>query len=347
MLQYFKERFVMLALLISAAGIAILYLLSQQQPRGHYGFKRRYKAFPVPTLQVPLGYNSYYLAGADSNSVLLGNVLAPLHAIQINLQTPDTVHIRISADTSFQAVKSRLTLLGSRFLMTDPQLHTVWAGSTQTWKCRKVTFKPGSPLTLDEYLPVSTSAVLFRAVQNQQFVIGLHKQGKQPLIFPSFLRKRGDPLFSSDGTMLYDQRTGRFAYVYFYQNQFTISDSILRHARSYPTLDTNGHAVVQARWIKSSRALKLSSAPVMINRLAALSAERLFIYSKIHADNDDPRRKDSHTAIDVYSATSGKYQHSFYLSDPGGTSIRGILVHENQLIILYERTLAVFSLPKT
>lgn len=346
MLQYFKERFVMLALLISAAGIAILYLLSRQQPKGHYGFKRRYAATPVLIRHVPLGYNSYYLAGFNSTAIFLGNVRAPLHAVQINLQTPDTVHIRIRTDTSFEAVKSRLTLFGSQFFLTDPQLHTLWLGSTQTWKARKVPFNPASLLTLDEYLPVSASTVLFRAVQNQRFVIGLHTRGKPPLVSPAFLKKQGDPLFSTDGTMVYDPKTNRFAYVYFYQNRFTLSDSSLLQVRSYQTIDTNAHAVVQARWIKSSGALKMSSAPLMVNRLVTLSGQRLFIYSKIRADNDDRRRNDSDTAIDVYSAASGKYLHSFYLPDPRGTSIRGILVHENQLAVLYERTLALFTLPQ-
>ena len=93
-----KEQLIKLTSIsvFSVVSVVILYNLSENEMHRNNAFIRRYPHHPISDSKViPLGYNSYYIAGFNEGKIILGNTTAPLHIVEIDTTLEDKIVRRI------------------------------------------------------------------------------------------------------------------------------------------------------------------------------------------------------------------------------------------------------------
>lgn len=344
MLKNFKLHLLLVSVLFSGLGILALYLLAARPEKGHSGFIRHFGLQAALVKTITLDYNSYYLAGSDKDKIFLGNLRNPLHSVGIQIPSLDTIHINIATKGRFTFAKARLSIYSPYFEITDPILQNRWMGRISDWKAEKISIAQISNYVLDECLPISKLTIISRGIKNQQFVIGKQSRFENfGMLFPSFLKKQNDGIFSLDGIMLYESDNSRFVYVYFYRGSYIVSDSALLNQRQFSTIDTLQNHIVNASDYQSGQ-VKISQNTMIVNRHAAMNTGKLFVLSKVMGSNENTDSFKKTSVIDVYDTTEGKYLTSFYIPDENGEKLKEFQVLDKYFLARYERTIRLYRI---
>ena len=334
-----------LAFILGTGIVLGLALRAGEKPEGSNGFRRIFRTEavlqPIDTLN--LKYDSYYIAGRARQTLYLGNIVAPRHAFAVNIQGLDTQRIEFKLNNpegvKFTSVDLRVD--SPYFYLVDGSVPAIFEGKLNEKQAAQSLSRP--PYFL-ELAPVGSNSFVIRSLDSH----GEAQLGKlrlKPLSadFPRrLLEKQIDGVFCTEGMIHFDKGANRLVYVYFYRNQYIVTDSSFSAIRRFETIDTNSVAKIHVSEIHSSHTRTFSAPPISTNRRSDFYNGYLFVNSSLMADNEMPEFAKA-SVVDVYNTSSANYEFSFYIPEYNGGKLRGFSVYADRLIALYEGYLILYE----
>lgn len=343
---------IVLCFTASVGVVALLFGMSGILKDKRNSFLREFPPHPITegdTLN--LRYNSYYIAGGTPHTLYLGNAKAPLHLLQVNLTTLDTIHVRLNVkgimDQKFWSVKVQVD--SPYYFVTDGAVPALFKGRVDTWKAEQFL---GDSIFFRDIIPVTENSFAVKSLSgnHQENILGIIGNHAPYQIFTDkVLEKQLDGVFCTDGMLHYNAKRNELLYLYFYRNQFIVLDTTLQVKYTGCTIDTISRARIKTATVGSGheRAFTLTSPPFFVNKRSCVSGNLLFVNSNLLAKNESPNAFDSGDVIDVYALPSGDYAFSFYIyNNHGKRPMRAFNVYDNTLVVLYDHTLQKFDLVK-
>ncbi len=325
--------------------VTMLFVVSEIKTHQRNGFIRRFPGdHQVDSEKLDLGFNSYYFAGV-ADTVYLGNTSAPRHVLIISKDLKSKKAVVIDADPGKITLSNpQLRVLSPNFFIFDGTAGCVFRGQTSNWKAP-------SPKVLDRQFtlaePTGPSTFIFRGwhPRTKENVLGkLDLQGKDVALAPNLLEKQIDGVFDTDGILLADQE--RMLYVYYYRNQVVLFSRDLKSLGDIHTIDTVSKAKIKVGKLAQGNTSKLAAPPTIVNRLAAIDGQYLFINSPRLGRFEDKEIWKHADIIDVYDTFTGNYLSSFYVYKEKGKSLSTFRVHNGQFYGIHQDVLTTFTLDK-
>jgi uncharacterized membrane protein YphA (DoxX/SURF4 family) len=338
---------ILAAVILSSAVVTALFIFSENIIHNENPFIRRYPQHPIMmTYTRDLKFNSYYFAGYSNGRIYLGNSTTPLQLISLDsrLEHQETIKIAFhSKKNAFRFV--RILIRGNFFYLMDGTVPMLYRGSILDWKITKEF--TGCPY-FDLAEPVDSLNILLRSNNGKKPAqeIGLFSPGANPKISynKEFLQKQIDGLFDTDGMLLYEPNLKKTVYVYYYRNEFIVSDKNVKVLRRVHTIDTNSTAKIKVAYLKNGTVRAMSAPPLIVNQHTAVYGNLLFVHSKIKGRYEDEKLWDEASIIDVYDIEKGSYVMSFAVYGIKGEKIQSFYVTATSLYALIGNQIAVHEL---
>lgn len=196
---------------------------------------------------------------------------------------------------------------------------------------------------------ISTNTYVFRGFDTtekkagQLFIKGNPKSGdimRRKNITGNTIDAAG---ISTDGQLSYDASTGLLLYVSFYSNQVFCLDTNLQLLYAGRTIDTVSRPQVEIG--SAGNTVTASSPARVINSRSKVAEGRLYVVSKLKADNEDIEDFRNNAIIDTYDTPTGNYMGSFYLPYYKREKFTDFSVVRDKLVVVYKTHVAVYQLP--
>lgn len=291
-----------------------------------------------------LGLDSYYIAGSDANCIYLGNYTVRLRLWAFEKEKKAISEIKLTfRDTSGQVGRPVFHIDHDRYELLDGQTGSSYTGSTGQWVAEK------SPVALPYFtvgVPMGNDRVLIRTSDagDMSNLIGLvdRRTGKSTF-FPSLLTRqsKGDGIFDTDGSMLFNDSRKQIVYVYAYRNEFFTAGSEGNILSRGHTIDTVTRAQVSIAHNKGQATIDVP--PLLVNAKAATTGNLLFVEGRLRGKYDDKEAWQKASTIDVYDLRDNQYLLSFYVAGYGGKKMSGFFVDESHLYAIVDRHLVAYK----
>ena len=333
---------------VSGTVIMIILFISSEDIMQHKNpFIRRYPQHPITLKKsIDLKFNSYYFAGSSNHRIYLGNHTAPLHILAIgsDLQVKESIAITFDPkEIPFKMV--RVVVRQPWFYLIDGSVPAVFKGKIKDWKITGE-LKDIPHFTLAE--PIDSTSIIFRASNKKRasHVFGIYNQKRNPKdsYNPSLLKQQIDGIFDTDGILVYDENLQRTVYVYYYRNEFIVTDKDANLVYSGNTIDTTSKAKIKVAYLNKNSTRKMSAPPLVVNAHAAVCKNLLFIHSKIPGQFQDEQLWKSAFIIDVYDLKRHTYLMSFAIYKVGDKRLKSFHVTASHLYALMDNELVVYEL---
>ncbi|MFV8347187.1 MauE/DoxX family redox-associated membrane protein [Flavobacterium sp. ZB4P13] len=323
-----------------------LFLMSENITHYSNNFIRRFPHFPaVKTHDTNLQFNSFYIAGTDTDKVYLGSSTAQLlvTVFDSTLQKKTEFHIELDRkDLPFRAVTLRVE--PPYFYVSDGTVPCVFKGNISDWKARLI--KTGSEyFTLAEPIDSTTMIVRTQKRGSAESIIGRMnlQDDSETILNPKILEKQIDGLFDTDGHLVYSKQLKRFVYLYAYRNQFTVADRNLTIDFRGNTIDTMSHAKLEIVTIDNHGVKKLGKPALIVNKGCSIFNNLLFINSGIPGRYESLKMWKQASIIDLYSIPENSYLLSFYIYDEDEKKMKNFVVQDNLLYALIGNRLVSYK----
>lgn len=331
----------------SSAIVVVLFIFSEAEVHRNNAFVRRYPHHPIAKkYDLPIKYNSYYIAGYQNELLYLGNTTAPLHLLEVNLKTKDTQHIKINIDRKdipFRSVSVKLH--PPYFFVMDGSVPCIFRGEIGLWEA-KLWMKDKAYFT--HAIPIDSNKLFIKAInaKTNEATLGLIEKRHDFLVLidPNLLEKQIDGMFDVDGIMDVSEDKKNLSYVYSYRNQFLIMNSDLELLRREETIDTIRIAQIQLSQRNEQGEIQMKAPPLKVNRTAALHQNLMMINSTRLGKYEEPRMLNQASIIDVYDWKKQTYEFSFYLYNIGQKKVKEFQVYDEYLVAVIEDVLSVYQL---
>ena len=337
--------------LFSTAFIILLYTNSEKGRHFANPFQRHFINQGAELLkQTQLHTPTLYIAGTDGENIFLGDRRAPLHVFEVDtlLNIRNQYKISIS-DENFNFQRIQIKIAGQHFMVVDGTVPVIFKGNINDWRAKTIKIKSTAFFTHIEVL--SDKKLVFRNYlpDKKLTVLGTFNTQNDSSITelsPDLLEKQIDGLFDVDGIMQVDRITGHLVYLYFYRNQFLVSNNKLELISRNTTIDTNRHANIKVSINKQTGKQQLSSPPRIVNNLMTVNNNRVFINSKVPGRFENMEMWEKAAVVDVYEITNHKYLGSFYIEDIGEFKAKDMFVINSSLYILGGKKINKYRLNK-
>ncbi|HMI08123.1 MAG TPA: MauE/DoxX family redox-associated membrane protein [Flavobacterium sp.] len=335
--NFFAPFWLTVSAVSAIISICMLYMLSDDIIQHHNNFIRRIPHVTVTkSATVDLGYKSYYFAGEYDGQIYLGNRSAP--AIVTVLDTSlrkKTVYRIILEDTAVQFRDVKLRVTPPMFWLMDGTVPAIYSGNTSDW-IAKLRMKGVQHFVDAE--PVDSNTVAFRALTKAygNLLGTFDLNGTPKAIFNhSLLQKQIDGIFDTDGMLLYSKERSRSLYLYYYRNQYTITDSKLKLLYRGNTIDTTSKAKIKTAWLVRKKQRKMAAPPLTVNIQSAIHRNLLFINSALPGRFDPLVMWEQASIIDVYDFTNKAYLMSFYVYKEDDKAMDSFIVTDTHLFAIF------------
>jgi hypothetical protein len=333
--------------LCSVAVMVLLFVLSEGMMHHRNNFVRRFPHHPAMlAAETDIRHDSFYFAGADSDAVYLGNSVAPLSLLKIDMALQRQQLFRISLPDNpykFRSVKLRVD--GAHFYLSDGTVPCIFKGSTLDWKAELVMYGDAYFNSLE---PMGADRFAIRAISSRtrENLLGTVALGAkvQVKLSDRLLTKQIDGVFDTDGLLLYNPSMDKMLYTYYYRNEFLLAEPSLELFRASHTIDTTTHADIKVTYIKSRKESKMSAPPKVVNKNTATWGNYLFVHAGLMGKYEPREMWETASIIDVYDLNANTYAFSFYLHDKDGVKLSGLLVRGDLVFALNGRYLSVHRL---
>lgn len=152
--------------------------------------------------------------------------------------------------------------------------------------------------------------------------------------------------FVTDGMLHYDEKNNEVVYHHFYSNKLIVLDSNLQLLRKGTTIDTFSNYTAKATAHTTSKGIyySFSAPPKLLSDGSCVSDGRLFIHSRLKADNDTREQFLNFSTIDVYDLRRVAYTGSIYMPVlPEKRLIRFTVLHD-KLYAIYDNRVVVYRM---
>ncbi len=164
----------------------------------------------------------------------------------------------------------------------------------------------------------------------------------------NIIATKHDAGLATDGLLNYDKMTHLITYVFFYQNQFLCLDTNLNVVYNRNTIDTTNTNRTQTGNFFSARKTNTftTTGPArFINGRSCVDNKKLYINSKLKADNETDENFMHNSVIDVYNIKNGQYESSFYIPSYKGENMINFKIINRIIIVLYKTYMISYRLP--
>lgn len=291
-----------------------------------------------------------YFAGSSQGIIYLADRLAPLHlfAYDATLKTKKHIKIQLESDSiRFRSVQVKLA--APYFFVMDGTVPVIYRGKMTNWKAEPI--MKGKEYYFSKATAIDSSKIVFRTQlgqsgENSLGLITFRNKGIERALHTELLQKQIDGFFDTDGMMSYSSQGSTFIYVYYYRNEFIVTDPDLNLRFRANTIDTVSKANIKPVLIKKTGARKLASSTTVGNRIFAVRGNQLFINSTLKGWYEAEEMWDIASIVDVYNLSSKSYVSSFYIYDQDSSKMSDMLVEGNNVYIIAGMTLYRYKLDR-
>lgn len=340
-------RAILVTVALSSAVVITLFIYSENIIHNENPFIRRYPQHPIMmAFKKDLKFNSYYFAGYHGGRIYLGNSTTPLKLTSLDSRLEHPEAIKVSFDSKKRPFKHvRILIQGNYFYLMDGTVPAIYRGSILDWKINKEL--KGCPyFNLAE--PVDSMNILLRSNIGKKSiqVIGVFSPEENPEILynKKFLQKQIDGVFDTDGMLLYENNLKKAVYIYYYRNEFIVSDRAAKVLEREHTIDTNSIAKIKVSYLKEGAVRTMSTPPLMVNKHSAIYRNLLFIHSKIKGKYEDEKLWEQASIIDVYDLEKSSYLMSFAIYGTSKKKLQSFYVTATHLYALIDDQLVAHDL---
>lgn len=342
-----KKQGILILTAVTMGAIVIMFLLfytSENTIHHRNNFVRRTPPFITKKAhQMDLKYNSFYFAGYEQNKIYLSNTTAPsiITILDTALTKKEEIKIKLQNEVA-NLTQPQIKILPPNVFVLDGLSSTIYRGDVTNWKA-KLMLTNLQRFTVAE--PIDSATIAFRAatVAYGNVLGTFNWENKiEAKLHKALLEKQIDGYFDTDGSMHYSEEMKRFVYVYYYRNEFIVTDKNLNLVSRGHTIDTTTKARVTIKYINSKKQNSLAAPPFMVNRKSALHKNLLFINSLLPGRYDPKIMWDKSSVIDVYDITNNSYRMSFYIEKIDGRAFDSFIVTDEYLFALYDKTVIAY-----
>ncbi|KRT15925.1 hypothetical protein ASU31_10465 [Pedobacter ginsenosidimutans] len=282
-----------------------------------------------------------YIAGSNGKFVYLSSKKSKNTLLRFDLQTLDSDTNKIRALKDFNVYDdAEVQVESENIFLTQGFAGNIRSGMLKDLILTKTTqiFPFYSVVSITD-----TSYVIRYINKSNKNVLAIYSTQNRLVSEKNISTKQGDEIFSNDGILL-KTPDKRIAFVYYYSNNFIVTDQNLNESYKAKTIDTNTIAKIKVKKIRSTGDLTMSAPPLIVNKEACANNDHLFIRSGLKADNQVPEEWSNSSTIDVYNLKNGNYEFSFYLLDLGKDKLVSFKVYNKTLVALYHNVIYTFKL---
>lgn len=341
----FTYGFLTIQITTGIAIVSVLFLLSEDIMQHRNNFVRRFPDKVHKVYDTDLNFNSYYFAGAANGKIYLGNHTASLLLTEIDTTLKTKKEIVVHIDNMKLPFRSlELKVQPKYFYAIDATVPCVFRGKTGNWKAATIsaTGKPfANPVIID------SNKIAFRTHKsNTESILGMRTFTKRDSswVNPDLLQKQIDGIFDVDGTLLFDAGTNKLVYLYFYRNQYIVTDAKLNLSFRGKTIDTISKAQIKVAFNKDRNEKKLSAPPLTVNRSGTVNRGLLFVNSGLIGKFEDVKLWSQASIIDIYDINSNTYLESFYVYNIDKVKLKKCLVYNNNFYAIIGSHLVSYKL---
>lgn len=336
-----------ITVIFSIGIVVFLFVLSDREIKRNNAFVRKYIPHALEKVrEYSLESDSFYIAGADENTVYLGNYLAPLYVKSINIKNNNVSENRISIDkTDLPYRRVRIDVRPPYFFLGDGTVPVLFKGSVSNWHA-KMFLKDNAYFTQFSVLDPFTLAIATNSGKTGENILGLITSKKDSVhlrLNDTILQKQIDGKFDTDGILLNDGQ-GSILYVYYYRNQYVLADAQFHSMSIGKTIDTIGKAQLDVAYYKSKNQYKLGGNTVIVNKHSSAYGDLLYVHSDRLGKYEEEKVLQSASIIDVYNFREGLYIKSFYLYHQRDVKLQEFKVYKDLVIALAQDKLWIYRI---
>lgn len=347
-----KSTIIKLSIITFVGSIAIagLYIASENAMHHENPFIRRFiQGSARKIAEVDLKSNSQYFAGADGNTIYMGDNMAPLHITAYDTLLKVKHHYKIQLEREnfpFRTVQVRIA--PPYFYLMDGTVPVIYKGNISNWKAKLLMHDNNYYFSKAEI--IDSNKIVFRAQElkslNNTLGTFTFSDSLKVDYAPTLLQKQIDGFFDTDGMMHFDIQQQKFIYIYYYRNQFITADKNLNLIYRGNTIDTTTKAKLKVAVIKETGQRKLASLPSTVNQLTAFSDNLLFVNSKLIGRYEPKEMWKEASIVDVYNIEKNTYLSSIYIYDVNKSKVHSIIISGNNLFAIVGHHLHKYRLSK-
>lgn len=346
----FSKQKLMGLLSLSALGIILvigLFLSSEQEIKRNNAFQRKYSPHGLEEIgNFPLESNSFYIAGIANNLIYLGNYFAPLYLKAVDFQLKTSKEIKIEIENYQLPYKRvRIQVTPPYFFVGDGTVPILFKGNTTEWKAE--TFSKEDAYFYQFTLLDSTSlAISTTSTITNTNALGILKSINDSIklnLNTQVLKQQQNGTFDTDGLLLYNHELQKIIYVYYYRNQYVITNKQLENKSQGKTIDTIKQAQIDVAYYSKKDEYNLGKS-VLVNRTASVFGKHLFINSDRLGKYEDEDVLKSASIIDQYHITNNTYIQSFYFYHQPLKKLREFKVYKDLIIGLVDNQLWIYQI---
>ena len=325
---YKKIIWLLIIALLSVCFMAFLYKMSDKQSHKANPFIRKYiRGSAELQKRLDLRNRTMYFIGSHKDKIYLGDSQAPLYVFVFDTLLKSKQQFKIELDNDrFPFINVQLRIAPPYFYVLDGTVPIIYRGLISNWEA-KTMGKGGQNFTHAEIINEGEIAVRSFTPRGQGTQLGKITLNDSLAYVKSteVLQKQIDGYFDVDGIMKYDAITRQLMYLYYYRNQFVITDENLEVRKRGNTIDTNSIAKLKVSYNPKTGLRQMASPSATVNRLLTISNNLAYINSTVPGKWEDTEMWQQAGIIDVYNITDNRYRSSFYVYK-FDESIRDILV---------------------
>lgn len=314
-----------------------LFLFSEDIMQKENPFIRRFpQATAAKVASIDLRNSSYYVAGTFKNKIYLANRLAPLQILEIDsdLKNKTKYTIQLNRENfNFKTVEVRVS--PPYFYVTDGTVPVIYRGLISDWKASVISEKQ---FYFSDIVFINPEVLAFRTQKpaTGENILGIANSYDHPKINfnPMILQKQMDGIFDTDGTLQYSTTLQQLIYIYYYRNQYTITDKNLIVEHRANTIDTTTKAKLKVVKMKQSGDIKLAAPPYMVNRHTTVQGNLLFVNSLLRGKYEEIDVWEYSTVVDVYDLSKRIYLLSFYVYDEEAGKMKNFFASDSAMYII-------------
>ena len=271
------------------------------------------------------------------------HILTAYMHLVVGLPLSDTSHLILHFDeaTSIYAEAVETIVDSPDVYSFDGVSSVIEHGNFSNYKLKS---EKGDYSTFNTGIALSNHSYVLRTYDTllKQNILIKSASGRPDIRAPGLLKKQIDGIFCTDGMLVYQGKSTRLFYTYFYRNQFLCMDTGLNLLYQGKTIDTVSKAHLTVAYIASQKKYTLSSPPLIVSKSCCVDGNYYYVYSKLRADNEEQHPEFGYSAIDVYELLNGRYLYSFFIPNDDRTPMNNFKVKGQHLVAMYDHTIMTF-----
>ena len=340
-----KRLLTMLVLMLVAIGtLYTLNATSNAPNRVKNGFKRHFlpiESGVIYQLEFPTAVRE--LAGQSGDSLfLMTGEPGKVYVTDMALKKPTIIKL---ADPKIKNIVPRFytTVKGDEVYILGGNAKSYAIGDLKTAKTRKIDLQfdgPfGNPVLIDNYFVAS---IVNPKTLDSRYAM-IDQSGTILKKETNISKGKGDAGMVYSSLLKYDEETQLFVNLHYYDNGYEVFSKDLNLIRRGHTIDTTYNNPTQI--FKKNGAVGYKHPPVAVSGYASTYKGKLYVRSKLLADNEDKSKFYANTAIDKYDIRTGKYEGSFYLPNINDEQVSQFyFLDDNKILALSDKQVAIYHL---